>query len=62
MLIPFLKDGWKVKGYDQKIRKIWKKNNLPNEVKSEKIILKSNSLDLILIAGSLEHCFGQIKF
>ena len=65
MLIPFLKDGWKVKGYDPEkayVKYGREKHNLPIEVKkSEKMILKGNSLDLILIAGSLEHCFDSNK-
>jgi len=65
MLLPFLKNGWKAKGYDPEkfyVEYGKKKFNLPIEVKgSEDMILKKNSQDVILIAGSLEHCYDVNK-
>ena len=65
MLMPFLKDGWKAEGYDPEkfyVEYGKSKYNLPIEVKRcEDMKLKRKSFDLILIAGSLEHCYDPNK-
>ena len=65
MLLPFLKKDWKVQGFDpERIYVNYGKENynLPIETKcAEEMILKKNSLDLILILGSLEHCYDPNK-
>ncbi len=59
MMKPFLKNKWKCKGNDPiKSYAEWGKNkyNLPVEwMQSEDMKLKKNSLDLIIIMGSIEH-------
>ena len=59
MMKPFLKSKWKCKGNDPiKSYAEWGKNKykLPVEwMQSEDMKLKKNSLDLIIIMGSIEH-------
>ena len=65
MFKPFLKNGWKCIGNDPDFHYVdygRKKFNLPVEfLQAEKMKLKKNSLDLIIIAGSLEHCYDPNK-
>ena len=65
MLRPFLKDGWKCEGNDPDYHYVKygkKKFNLPIKyLQAENMKLKNNSLDLIIIAGSLEHCYDPNK-
>ncbi len=60
-LLPFLRNGWKCKGNDPVISHIeyskkYYKLDL-EAIQSEDMILKKNSLDLIIIMGSLEHAY-----
>ena len=64
-LLPFLKKGWKcigndpVKSFVEYGKKIF---GLPVEcIQSEDMKLKKRSLDLIIIMGSLEHCYDPNK-
>jgi len=60
-LLPFLKNGWKCSGNDPVASHIEygrKKYKLNLEsIQSEDMSLKKNSLDLIIIMGSLEHAY-----
>ena len=65
MFRPFLKNGWKCIGNDPDYHYVEygrKKFNLPVEfLQAENMKLNKNSLDLIIIAGSLEHCYDPNK-
>ena len=65
MLLPYKRKGWKIYGNDPDEKYVEfgkKKFNLPIEcIQSEEMKLKKNSLDLIIIAGSLEHCYDPNK-
>ncbi len=64
MFKPFLKNGWKCIGNDPDFHYVeyGKKLNLPVEyMQAEKMKIKDNSVDLIIIAGSLEHCYDPNK-
>ena len=65
MLLPYKNMGWKIIGNDPDLTFVEfgkKKYNLPIEcIQSEDMKLKQNSLDLIIIAGSLEHCYDPNK-
>ena len=64
MFKPFLKSGWKCIGNDPDYHYVQygKKLNLPVEfLQAEKMKLKKNSLDLVIICGSLEHCYDPNK-
>jgi 2-polyprenyl-3-methyl-5-hydroxy-6-metoxy-1,4-benzoquinol methylase len=64
-LLPFLKNGWKCMANDPVesfVNYGRKKYRLPVEfMQSENMKLKKNSLDLIIIMGSLEHCYDPNK-
>ena len=59
MMKPFLKNKWKCQGNDPiKSYAEWGKHKykLPVDwMQSEDMIIKNNSLDLIIIMGSIEH-------
>ena len=65
MFKPFIKSGWTCIGNDPDYHYVKygrEKLNLPVEfLQAEKMKLKNNSLDLIIIAGSLEHCYDPNK-
>ena len=64
MLVPFLEKKWKCIGNDPQINyvKYGKKIGLPVEaIQAEDMILKPNSMDLIIIIGSLEHVYDINK-
>lgn len=62
MLLPFLEIGWKCFGNDPDIHYVnygKEKYKLPIEyLSAEKMKFPKNYFDVILIAGSLEHCFN----
>lgn len=61
MLLPFIKNGWKCFGNDPVTSYVEfgkKKYNFSLEaIQAEDMVLKNNSLDLIIIMGSLEHVY-----
>ncbi len=64
MLVPFLEKKWKCIGNDPQINyvKYGKKIGLPVEaIQAEDMNLKPNSMDLIIIIGSLEHVYDINK-
>ncbi len=64
MFKPFLKRGWTCIGNDPDYYYVehGKKLNLPVEyLQAEDMKLKKKSVDLIIIAGSLEHCYDPNK-
>ncbi len=63
MLLPFLRNGWKCSGNDpveSHIEYGRNKYQLSLEaIQAEDMVLKKNSLDLIIIMGSLEHVYDM---
>tara|TARA_Y100000591_G_scaffold331127_1_gene364081 strand:+ start:952 stop:1893 length:942 start_codon:yes stop_codon:yes gene_type:complete len=65
MLRPFLKNGWQCEGNDPDFHFVsYGKQNLKLPVKclqSEDMQIKKNYYDLVIIMGSLEHCYDPNK-